>query len=163
MVNPIERMKQLPREEDLGEYHSEAGRLHADLHLKARLVGFAVVDAGTDWYEAHLTISTKKPVYQGEVEPFSVKIYNSSNDLFEIFSRLKKATRGIQELLAPPTDHNWDPRTDTDVIRCISSLEDQTAHIHEERKLAEEKRREFVYGKREIETTHSGKLLRAPL
>ena len=131
--------------DDLGKYHAESGRINADLTLKANIKGLAVLDSGTDWYASAFNFYTA-PQWKGDKVGFSVKVSYSFINLDEVFARVKRAEKGIEMMLASATDHNWDCKSATDVIRCILSLEDQTKHIYAEREDAAQKRREIVYG-----------------
>jgi len=146
MTSSAERTKEITgKVEDLGEYHAESGRIKADLHLTSIIHTLAVVDSGTDWYRAQFNFYTD-PQWQGETEGFSVKIDYILGYLPEIFTRVKKSEKGIENLLSSPTSHSWDINSATDVIRCILSLEDQTQHISKEREVAAKERRTYVRG-----------------
>lgn len=141
----IGAMKDLPKEEDLGTYHAEAGRFKAELKLGTRLAILGVIDSGSDWYQADARFYTA-PQYIGETEGFSVSTHFSTNVLEEIFSRMKSAESGIEELLRKGSSHNENWVEVRDIMRCIFSLEDQTRHLYEERLKAKRARNLLVYG-----------------
>ncbi len=140
-----ELLDELPKSENLGTYVAEADRIKAKLTLTADLKRIAVGDTGIDWYVAQVEFYTE-PVWQGDKKGFSVTAQYSLNDLNDIFARMKKAEAGVEELLKPVTDHNYNWRERREVMRCIFSLEDQTKHVYQERKEAAKKRRIHVYG-----------------
>jgi len=153
MSNAVERTREVGlKVEDLGTYHAERERIKASLNLKARIVVLGVIDSGMDWYVGDFNFYTK-PQWIGDKEGFSVKIRYSFNSLKEIFTRVKRAEKGIESLLAPPDNHYWDRKSATDIIGCILSLEDQTKHLYEKRQQATEERRAYVRG-REASTTN---------
>lgn len=140
----IGRIKELQSEIDLGTYNSEANRIKAELTLTARLHGHAMNDSGSDWYIADVKFYTN-PVWQGHEEGFSVNAHYSLNVLDGIFMRMKRAESGFEEILMPPCDHNYKWEEQREVMKCILSLEDQVAHIPEERKKASKARYKWVH------------------
>ena len=146
MTNRVERTREIAgREEDLGRHNAESGRIKADLHLTAKVVFLGMIGPGTDWYSADFNFYTN-PQWQSDKEGFNVMVSYSFQSLKEIFTRVKRAEKGIEMILAPVTDHNWDWRGATDVVGCILSLEEKTKHLYEERKKAAEERRAYIYG-----------------
>lgn len=131
------------KEEELGKYHSESGRIKGDLQLKAINLTCAVVDPGYDLYVANFIFYTA-PQWRSCKEGFSVRVGYSSTELKDIFDRMTLAEKSIEMMLASSTDHNWDWKSARDVMRCILSLEDQTRHLYEERESAAEKREAYV-------------------
>lgn len=150
MSNAAERTKEITGKiEDLGKYHVESGRIKADLDLKTKITTLGAIHSGVDWYQAIFNFYTG-PQWRGDEKGFGVQINYSFDTLNEIFKRVKKAEKGIEALLASPTDHNWDIYSATDVIKCIISLEDQTQHIYKEREKAAKKREAYIDGKKGI-------------
>ena len=141
-------MNSLPKWEDLGNYHAEAGRIKADLSLTTNLVFLGVISSGTDWYQADVKFYTT-PQYQGEIEGFSIAAHFSSNVLSELLGRMKAAESGIEEMLRRGSSLNDNWKEKRDVIKCILSLEEQTKHLYGEREKAARKRNIAVYGERQ--------------
>ncbi len=114
------------RKKDLGNYHAEAEKIKADLHL-----GF--VNDFIDWYIADFNFYTN-PVYLTDLkEGFSVRINYISTNLNDIFVRIKRAESGIEEILEQEMNYGFQGKwkNTRKVIRCILSLEDQTKNLIE--------------------------------
>jgi len=71
------------------DYHSESGKIKADLHL-------AVANDFNTWYTADFTFYTDPVYLTDKKEGFSDKTHYASNDFSDLFARLKRAESGIE-------------------------------------------------------------------
>ncbi len=72
------------------------------------------------WYHANLKFETKR-VYQMDEQGFQASASYTSLGIQDIFSRMKKAEEGFEELLATNSDNDW--KATRNVMRCIHNLE----------------------------------------
>ena len=113
--------------QDYGSYHAEKGDIMANLQLATEDKGYK----DTLWYIADFKFYTE-PRWLGDSVGFSVNIHYSFYTLKEVFDRVKRANKGIEQMLVNPCNSEFDAETAIDVISCILSLEKQVPVPKEE-------------------------------
>lgn len=144
MVSREKQIEEFPKRENLGHYHVEGVLIDADLDLEVILDFDSGKPWGRDIYSAVFLFYTTQNKY-GEL----VKFQSSGDKLDKLFSRVKRAEEGIEQMLALQRHHDWsvDWRGgNRDVMKAIFSFEEQTRELYNERIMAT-KEREIAYKK----------------
>lgn len=139
----------------LGEYRAEGGDISGLLTLQTKIIiPTGCASRGDDLYLAEFSFrTTRVPDGNAQYDPeqFTAVFNYADLRVKGVFDRIKRASSGIEAIFAPITNPSrttpaqYDLQTKTDVLRCILSLEDQTAHIEAERQAESARRQAYIF------------------